>query len=113
MRDGFRRGKSSGSVGVDGDGEEEEVGLEDGLEGLMSNGNDGGGKKQIGTSRWRVQPDGGGYDGEVDQDSDWTRGEGMSMSHGKGRIQDSDGDEEDGLEKDNLKWPAGEGWKPL
>ena len=29
------QGKSSGSVGVDGDGEEEEVGLEDGLEGLI------------------------------------------------------------------------------
>ena len=110
MRDGFRRGKSSGSAGVDGEGEEEEDGLEDGLEGLMSNGSEGGGKKQIGMSRWRVQPDG---DGEVDQDSDWTRSKGMSMSRGKGRVQDSDGDEEESLEKDNLKWPAGEGWKPL
>lgn len=113
MRDGFRRGKSSGSVGVDGDGEEEEDGLEDGLEGLMSNGNDGGGKKQTVTSRWRIPPDSGSYDGEVDQDSDWTRSEGMSMSRGKGRVQDSDCDDEDSLEKDNLKWPAGEGWKPL
>jgi len=116
VRDGLRRGKRSGSVGVDGDGKEEEDGLEDGLEGLMSNGSDGGGKKQIGMSRWRGQTDGGGgLDGEVDRDSDWTRSEGMSMmSRGsKGRVQDSDGDEEDSLEKDNLKWPAGEGWKPL
>ena len=118
MRDGFRRGKSTGSIGADGEGggEEEEDGLEDGLERLMG-GSDGGGKKQIGMSRWRVQPDGGGgggLDGEVlDQDTDWTRSKGMIMSRGKGRVQDSDGDEEDSLEKDNLKWPAGEGWKPL
>jgi len=113
VRDGFRRNKSSGSAGVDGEGEGEEDGLEDGLEGLMSNGNDGVGKKQIGMSRWRVQPDGGGLDGEVDQDSDWSRSKGMSITRGKGRVHDSDGDEEDSLEKDNLKWPAGEGWKPL
>ena len=113
VRDGFRRGKT-GSAGADGEGEEEATGLEDGLEGLMSNGSEGGGKKQIGISRWRVPPDGGGLlDGEVDQDSDWTRSKGMSLSHGKGRVQDSDVDEEDSLEKDNLKWPAGEGWKPL
>ena len=127
-REGFRRNKSSGSAGgcVDGDGEEEEDGfMEDGLEGLMnSNGNgngnhDGGGvKKQIGKSRWRDVSAGAnagaGVDGEVDQDSDWTRSKGMSMSR-KGRIQDSDGDdeEESSLEKDNLKWPVGEGWKPL
>ena len=115
MRDGFRRGKSSGSVGIDGEGEEEEDGLSDGLEGLMSNGSDGGGKKQVGMNR---------FDGEVDQDSDWSRSKGMSMMSrrggdgggGKGRVQDisDDGDEEeDCLEKDNLKWPAGEGWKPL
>ena len=63
------------------------------------------GKKQIGTSRWRVQPDGGGggLDGEVlDQDMDWTRSKGMMISRGKGRVQDSDGDEEDSLEKDNF-----------
>ena len=127
-REGFRRNKSSGSAGgcVDGDGEEEEDGfMEDGLEGLMnSNGNgngnhDGGGvKKQIGKSRWRDVSAGAnagaGVDGEVDQDSDWTRSKGMSMSR-KGRVQDSDGDdeEESSLEKDNLKWPVGEGWKPL
>ena len=112
VRDGLRRGKSSGSGGgVDGDADEEENGSEDGLEGLMNNGSDGGGKKQIGMGRWR---DGGDLDGEVDQDSDWTRSEGMSMSSGQGRVhrQDSDGDD-DSLEKDNLKWPAGEGWKPL
>jgi hypothetical protein len=113
VRDGFRLGKGSG-CGVDGEEEEEEDGLEDGLEGLMNNGGDGGGKKQIGMSRWRIHPDGGGLDGEVDQDSDWTRSNGMSMSRGRGRVlQDSDGDEEDNLAKDNLKWPAGEGWKPL
>ena len=127
-REGFRRNKSSGSAGgcVDGDGEEEDDGfMEDGLEGLMnSNGNgngnhDGGGvKKQIGKSRWRDVSAGAnagaGVDGEVDQDSDWTRSKGMSMSR-KGRVQDSDGDdeEESSLEKDNLKWPVGEGWKPL
>ena len=35
------------------------------------------------------------------------------MSRGNGRVQDSDGDEEDSLEKGNFKWPAGEVWKPL
>ena len=115
VRDGLRRGKSSGSVGVDVDGDEEEIGSEDGLERLVNNGIDGGGgKKQLAMGRWRVNSDGGGLDGEVDQDSDWTRSEGMSMSHGRSRAHrhDSDGDE-DSLEKDNLKWPAGEGWKPL
>jgi hypothetical protein len=114
VRDGLRRGKSSGSVGVDGDGDEEENESEDGLEGLMNNGSDRGGKKQIGMGRWRVHSESGGFDGEVDQDSDWTRSEGMAMRHRQRPIhrQDSDGDE-DSTEKDNLKWPAGEGWKPL
>ena len=118
------RSKSSGSGGVDGDGEEEEDGMEDGLEGLMRGGNDGGGNKQIRTSRWRVhhEESGGGldraYGGEMDRDSDWTRNEGMSSMSldGHGRVQRrySGGDEEDDdLGKDNLKWPAGEGWKPL
>jgi hypothetical protein len=80
VRDGFRRGKSSGSVGVDGEGEEDESGLEDGLERLMSNGSDGGGKERIAMSRWRVQPSGGGLDGEVDQDSDWTRSKGTTTT---------------------------------
>jgi len=93
--------KNSRSGGVDGDGDELEGGLEDGLEGLMGSGV---GEKQIKRSRWR---DGDrGYDG----DSDWTRSEGMD--HGLER-QYSDEEEENGLEKDNLKWPAGEGWKPL
>jgi hypothetical protein len=124
VRDGLRtRGKNSGSSGIEGNRDEEEDSLEDGLEGLMGSGSDGGGKKQIGRNRWGVHHDGSGgagldrgYDGEVDQDSDWARSEGMSMSRrGQGRAhqQYSDGDEEDGLEKDNLKWPVGEGWKPL
>ena len=118
MRDGLRtRSKNSGSVGVDGDRDEEEDGLEDGLEGLMASGSDGrGGKKQIGRSRWDGSGGDRGYDGEVDQDSDWTRSEGMSMAldpRGRGHQRYSDRDEDDGLEKDNLKWPVGEGWKPL
>ena len=92
--------KNSRSGGLDGDGDELEEGLEDGLEGLM--GGDGGGRKQAGRRRWRNGD--GGYDG----DSDWTRSEGMD--HG---VQRQYSDEEDRLEKDNLKWPAGEGWKPL
>jgi len=112
VRDGLRRGKSSGSIGIDGGGDGEENESEDGLEGLMSKDSDGGGKKQIGLGRWRVQSDGGGLDGEVDQESDWIRNEGMSMARGRGRVQDSDGDE-CSTEKDNLKWPAGDGWKPL
>ena len=82
-------------------------GSEDGLERLMGgNGSDGGGKNQIGMSRCPVQPNGGGggLDGEVlDQDTDWrTRSKGMTISRGKGRVQDSDGDEEDSLEKDKF-----------
>jgi len=48
VRDGLWWGESLGSVGVDGDGEEEENKSEDGLEGLMNNGSDRGGKKQTG-----------------------------------------------------------------
>ena len=124
VRDGLMtRGTKSCSgsgVGADRDGEDED-GLEDGLEGLMSS--SGEGKNQIGKSRWGVHQDGGGpdpgYDGEVvDQDSDWTRNEGMSsMSRPpiQGRVRRQYSDEGGVLtfEKDNLKWPAGEGWKPL
>ena len=115
VRDGLRsRGKSFGSGS--GDGEDEKDGLEeDGLEGLMMGRGGGGGGGSDGgkrTSRWRVNHDDDrAYDGEeVDQDSDWMRNEGMSSGQTQGRVQS---DEDDGLEKDNLKWPAGEGWKPL
>ncbi|KAF8810918.1 hypothetical protein BYT27DRAFT_7185239 [Phlegmacium glaucopus] len=119
VRDGLRtRSKNSGSGGADGDGGEDADGSEDGLEGLMGGGgNDGGGgKTQV--RRWRVHHDGSGgggvrggsLDRAYDGDSDWTRSEGMSMSlTARGR---SDGDEDD-LGRDNLKWPVGEGWKPL
>ena len=102
-------------MGVDGHGDEEEDGLEDGLDSLMDGDSDNGGKKQVGMSRWRGVLDENG--GVVDRDSDWTRSKGISIGRGRVHRQYSDSEEEAGdgndLEKDDLKWPAGEGWKPL
>ena len=41
--------------------------------------------------------------------------EGLMPSSGEEAGGDSAAEDEDGFwkEKDNLKWPAGEGWKPL
>ncbi|KAF8957729.1 hypothetical protein BDZ97DRAFT_1844870 [Flammula alnicola] len=61
-------------------------------------------------------------DPEVDEDEDWSRSRGMDSSPVRRGRQNGLADNRDvfygedpisGVEKDNLKWPAGEGWKPL
>ena len=77
MRDGFRRNESSGSAGVDKGGRRRRRGkgrwiwIGRWIGRSMSNENSDG----VGKKCWRADDAGGGagLDGEVDQDSDWTR----------------------------------------
>ncbi|CAA7263499.1 unnamed protein product [Cyclocybe aegerita] len=75
-------------------------------EGLM--GGEGGG-------RGRRRPRNEDPDVDSDEEEAWRRGRGMDEDGMKVRTKTSPNffEEPEDIEKDNLKWPAGEGWKPL